>query len=237
MWLNRLSMPRLSLGSEGWLRTVFDEKFARPGLHYDFIDTTTDIRIPTVSCLARLQQRDRVLFGVGAAANLDPREALLKAMIEATHTLVWSDSQLQRSDWSFDPTFANIRDFADHVRLYCEPEMADVLKFMAASNRLVDVNEIVEVPAGSRADAIADCVGRLESRGLDPILIEVTPPEVADLGLSIVKVMVPEAVGINASHSLRLLGGDRLYETPRVLGYTPHRTREEDLNPAPHPFP
>jgi ribosomal protein S12 methylthiotransferase accessory factor len=68
-------------------------------------------------------------------------------------------------------------------------------------------------------------------------MIDMTPPHVADTGLAVIKVFVPELVGINGDHRYRFLGGDRLYELPKILGFTTSPTTEESLNPTPHPFP
>jgi len=237
MWLNRLSMPRLAIGEAGPLSETFGRRFNKPGIEYHFVDLTNDIGIPVVSCLVRMRHTAGVLAGVGAAANLDPEEALLKAMVEATHTLVWCDAQISRGEWTFDPTFSNIRDFADHVRLYCEPQMQPELDFMISSQSLSGVSDLASRASGNAKEDLDTCLRLLERRGLEAILVDATPQDVADAGLSIVKVAVPEAVAVNGQHRLRFLGGNRLYETPRVLGYSAARTCERDLNTAPHPFP
>lgn len=237
MWLNRLSMPRLRIDETGWLRDIFEEKLRRPGAEYHFIDLTTDIGVPVVCCLARMKYRDRMLVGVGAAANLSPCQALLKAAIEACHTMVWADNLMSRDEWVFDPGFSNIQDFPDHVRLYCEPRMQPELDFMTGSETVSRVGDLPDQSTGSAPQEIEICLRALERQGLDAVLIDMTPTDVAEAGLFVMKVVVPEAVSINSDHRYRMLGGDRLYETPRRLGYTSARVKEEELNPIPHPFP
>jgi ribosomal protein S12 methylthiotransferase accessory factor len=237
VWLNRLSMPKLALDPSSWLGRVFDEKLAKPGIEYHFIDMTTDIAIPVACCVGKMKHGDKILTGVGAAANLDPSKALFKAMVEAGHTLIWADNMMSRDDWVLDPSFSNIRDFTDHVRLFCEPRMQPELDFLIASESVTDVSRLEDRSSDSLVRDIETCLRLLESRGLDAIMIDMTPSYVADAGLSVIKVFVPEAVGINGDHRYRFLGGDRLYEIPMFLRYTPARTTEAGLNPTPHPFP
>jgi ribosomal protein S12 methylthiotransferase accessory factor len=237
MWLNRLSMPRLRIEETGWMRELFEEKLDKPGLEYHFINLTTDIGIPVVGCLARMKYWDKLLVGVGAAANLSPSRAFLKAAVEASHTLVWADSMMSHGEWVFDPGFCNILDFPDHVRLYCEPQMQPELDFMIRSKEVSRLSDLPDRSAGSAAQEIEICLDALERQGLDAILVDLTPSEVAEAGLAVIKVIVPEAIGVNGDHRYRPLGGERIYETPRRLGYTHARIKEDELNPAPHPFP
>ncbi|MCI0391365.1 MAG: YcaO-like family protein [Acidobacteria bacterium] len=237
MWLNRLSMPTLRIDETGWLRELFEEKLEKPGFEYHFIDLTTDIGVPVVGCLARGRYRDKMIVGVGASANLSPSLALLKAAVEAGHTLVWADNMMSRGEWVFDPGYSNIPDFADHVRLYCEPQMQPELDFIIRSEKVSRVSDLPDRSTGSAAQEIEICLEALERQGLDAIQVDLTPPEVAEAGLAVIKVIVPEAIGVNGDHRYRPLGGERIYETPRRLGYTHARIKEEELNPAPHPFP
>ena len=236
-WLNRLTMPRLRIDESSWLRGVFDEKLNKPGIEYNFIDMTTDIGVPVACCVGKMRHGEKILTGVGAASNLDPTKALFKATVEAGHTLIWADNMMDRDDFAFDPTYANIRDFADHVRLFCEPHMHAELDFLLASPEVTELSSLADQSSDSMTRDIETCLHSLERQGLDAFMIDMTPPHVADAGLWVIKVLVPELVGINGDHRYRFLGGDRLYEIPKILGYTTERTTEESLNPTPHPFP
>lgn len=237
MWLNRLRRPRVTIDDAGALQEVFARQLNKPGIEYQFIDLTMDIDVPVIACLARMPYGDKMLTGVGSAANLDPAEALLKAAVEAAHTLIWAECLINRTDWVFDPSFANILDFPDHVRLYCEPRMQSELAFMTASKEVRRLSEVPNRATGSIAGDLAQSLAALDRQRLEAIAVDLTPDEVADLGLSVIKVMVPEAVTVNGDHAYRFLGGERLYETPVRLGYRASRIEEAALNPAPHPFP
>ncbi len=83
--------------------------------------------------------------------------------------------------------------------------------------------------------------GRLSAReairaaGLDGAWIDVTTPDVEQLGFKVVRTVIPGCQPLDNDHVHRYLGGRRLRSVPIALGYP-------DLpvgayNPNPHPFP
>ena len=76
---------------------------------------------------------------------------------------------------------------------------------------------------------------RLETQGLEAYSVDVTTPDVASVGLSVVRVVVPGLYG-NAPAAFPPLGGRRLYEDPVRLGWVPRPIEEDDivLEPIPH---
>lgn len=81
------------------------------------------------------------------------------------------------------------------------------------------------------------CVAMVAAKGYDVIAVEVTTPDIADLGFSVVRVIVPGLHPLDMNHNYRYLGGERLYQAPVSMGLLKKRKTEEELNPIPHPFP
>jgi ribosomal protein S12 methylthiotransferase accessory factor len=79
-------------------------------------------------------------------------------------------------------------------------------------------------------------VERVRRAGLDVIACDLTTPDVAELGLSVVRVVVPGLHPLFMGHSNRVLGGTRLYAVPSRLGLRGLAPGQAD-NPYPHPFP
>jgi ribosomal protein S12 methylthiotransferase accessory factor len=67
------------------------------------------------------------------------------------------------------------------------------------------------------------------------VTVDVTPPDIRDLGFTVVKTLVPGLVDLNPEHLLPPKGNRRLYEVPERLGYG--RRSEDVLYDVPHPFP
>jgi ribosomal protein S12 methylthiotransferase accessory factor len=80
-------------------------------------------------------------------------------------------------------------------------------------------------------------VRRVEAAGSTLYAVDVTSPDVRDLGLVVVKTIAPELCALDVPHAARFLGGRRLYEAPVQLGLRDTPLAESDVNPAPHPFP
>jgi ribosomal protein S12 methylthiotransferase accessory factor len=68
-------------------------------------------------------------------------------------------------------------------------------------------------------------------------VVELTSPEMRELGFRVVKVLVPGLQPIDFGTQWPHLGGRRLYEAPARAGYLQSRTQPRDLNVFPHPFP
>ena len=74
-------------------------------------------------------------------------------------------------------------------------------------------------------------------RGLSAYAVDVTSPDVRDLGLSVARVIAPELCALDVSHRARFLGGSRLLTAAHEIGLARSPLDVADLNPLPHPFP
>jgi len=65
---------------------------------------------------------------------------------------------------------------------------------------------------------------------------DLTSPEIAELGITVVRAIIPGFHPLVFGHALRARGGSRLWRVPQALGY-PGITPATGDNPVPHPFP
>jgi ribosomal protein S12 methylthiotransferase accessory factor len=79
-------------------------------------------------------------------------------------------------------------------------------------------------------------VERLSRCGYQVIVVNCSVPMVRDLGLHVVKVLIPGLQPLHAGHHYAALGGERLYQVPRLMGLAPSDRCRGELNPWPHPF-
>ena len=77
---------------------------------------------------------------------------------------------------------------------------------------------------------------RVAALGHRILLADLTTEDVRQLGLCVVRVVIPGFHPLFMGHRFRALGGRRLWEVPQRLGYK-GITPETGDNPAPHPFP
>jgi ribosomal protein S12 methylthiotransferase accessory factor len=68
------------------------------------------------------------------------------------------------------------------------------------------------------------------------LLADLTTEDVRPLGLTVVRAVIPGFHPLCMGHTIRPLGGKRLWEVPRRLGYG-GVTRDQGDNPTPQPNP
>lgn len=72
--------------------------------------------------------------------------------------------------------------------------------------------------------------------GSDLIYSNLTPPDMEKLGLYTARVIIPDFQPIHFGWKNIRMGGDRLYELPRKLGFRATRVPIEELHTFPHPL-
>jgi ribosomal protein S12 methylthiotransferase accessory factor len=68
-------------------------------------------------------------------------------------------------------------------------------------------------------------------------VVDLTPPEIGELGLRAVKVLVPGAYPMNFDSRWPHFGGGRLRQVPVGVGLRDDPLPISQLNRVPHPFP
>ena len=235
-WYNWLPAPVFDLRSvtSPELRQTLDRYHSAPVRLY-CADITTDVGIPAVLAVMTGQPPWPAAV-VATAAGLDVEAAAAHALYElaANHLSVrWQLEQGRHAP-------ANLADIAgpeDHGLLYTNPELLPYLAPVLQPRGLVRFQDVsVRAPADVKA-CIELCVQRLAQQDLEVIVVELTTPDVAELGFRVVKVLIPGMQPLDFGLEYLHLGGRRIYEVPRRLGYRSRNTEPQELNLFPHPFP
>lgn len=237
-WYARLSLPVLDLAGESQLERFLGQYVQPTGLRVSAVDLSVFHEIPTVLALVRGTREGDVALAVGAAAGARASDACTKAFGEAFACRAWARLLLASDPRRrFEPDFADVADFEDHVRLYAMHEQAGRADFLDRSRelrRLADAPELPGQTAIARLEAVTD---RLARAGIVAYAADVTAPDVRAAGLHVVRVLVPELCQLDLFHRGRFLGGRRLYEEAWRLGLRTRPLAPHELNPDPHPFP
>jgi ribosomal protein S12 methylthiotransferase accessory factor len=228
-------LPLLDWRSDGALAAYHDRYLAPSGATLSAVDLSDVHGIPVVLAVVRGNPGALV---VGACASCDVRTAWLGAVTEAYAVRKAArETVLAEPVNPFVPPFAGIRDFQDHVRVYAYAENADRAAFLDASPVSRQPHEVPRVPGGDALARVDALVARLASHGIDTYAVDVTAPDVRELGVHVMRVVAPRLLPLDVRHDARFLGGKRLYTEPERLGYASRRLTFADLNPDPHPFP
>ena len=235
-WYNKLRTPTLDLSSlpDGSVRTILARISGR-GVQLLAKDITTDIGIPTVMLLGRLvSETGSPIALCGFRAELDLYAALLGAAQELDHLLAMSARSLQhRGPHVPDPT-AEPRDIWDFATYYCHRDRIGLLDFMGEGPIRPAPDK--PSPSGTHADAVDQIVTRLVAAGYDPVAVDITPIDVAECGVSVVRTVVAGLQPVSFHRTFRHLGGRRVFQAPVRMGLSERPLLEDELNPDPIPL-
>src|SRR5918998_946524 len=237
MWMNQLPCPGLNTASGLWLPKVLQERFAPSNLGFYINDISTDIPVPVIFGLLIDERNEGMAVAVGASANLDAEGAALKALLEAAQGRLWLKSMKRSGTRVYREDFTDVEYFEDHVRLFGSLNSIPYVNFLTQRSVDKDIHSVRTLQVVDTAQDLERCVNVLAAKGFDVIVVNLTQPDIEDLGFFVVKVLVPGLVDINPNHNLPHLGGKRLYTVPRMLGYRDRTIREHEMTSIPHPFP
>jgi ribosomal protein S12 methylthiotransferase accessory factor len=235
-WLQRLTPCAIDLHSSPELERTFRERFARPHLEYSLLQLPSDIEISCVLCVLVDRSVRPPRVSTGGAASLEPREAVLKALVEAVQTRQWAKFLGQQPHpLVVEPDYSNNDDFEKHVFLYAYADMLESVGFLREPTDSVELGDLPRVDVEDAGECLAEARARVEAVGAEVMVVDLTTDDVRDCGYRVVKVLVPSAQQLEGDHNHRLLGSPRLFDVPRRIGQG-DRTYAM-LNPAPHPYP
>ena len=236
-WRNRLNVPRVDINSSPLVRRIYEEKLKREYLEYSLFNMTTDLNIPAILCMIVDNSRQPPIICFGGAANLSPEKAALKALVEAVQTREWAKFMgNQPRPMIIESDYSNIDDFEKHVFLYAYGNMLHAVSFLRESLQVVPFSALPDHAMGDTGKELRFALAALEAQGYEAFAVDLTTPDVAESGFSVVKVLIPLLHPMEGDHTHPYLGGRRLYEVPRKLGY-PVEHNFESLNRDPHPYP
>jgi len=239
MWLNRLAMPVVDI-NDGEIAAgrLFRERFALSHIKYCVCDITSDIGIPTFYTLAIGDSTLGKLVCVGSATRLEAQVAVQKTLVETAQARPYLRYVLRKNgDWKCGDAFTNVQSFDDHARLYSSmPELISKVQFVEQPPAR-SLGTLSNRSTGTITGDIEVCVNALASKGFDVLVVDLTTRDIGELGFRVARVLIPGLQPLHGDHRFRFLGGKRLYQVPKILGYAEECTTEEQLWPWPHPFP
>jgi ribosomal protein S12 methylthiotransferase accessory factor len=236
-WHNRLSLPLLDWANDDYIVRLDRRYFAPSGLRYSAVDLSVFLDVPTVLGVVRGPPGCLGALGVGAASAPRLADAWRKALAEAFSVRRWvADRALEEPEHLGRPA-GTIQTFDDHTLYYADEARARRASFLDASVERRAVAEVEPLEGDDVLELIEALCARLVARGAEAYAVDVTSPDVAAAGLSVVHVLVPTLCQLDVVDGARFLGGRRLYEAAFEAGLVPRRLEPRDLNPDPHPFP
>jgi ribosomal protein S12 methylthiotransferase accessory factor len=229
VWSNRLSLPLIDPGAEPG-----GEVFERAGLRFAGVDLSSVHRVPTVLGVVRAPKGVPGALGIGAAAAPTAARAWWKALAEAFSARA-AGVKLSLLDPGGDDR--PVITFEEHIRRYADHRHAGATTFLDASPVRMPIDAVPSLAGRDPDEWLVALCRRIDAAGASAYAVDVTAPDVAELGLAVIRVVAPELCALDTAHDARFLGGKRLYQAAVRLGLRAGPIGEDDLNPHPHPFP
>lgn len=218
-WYNMIPRPGVDLDRiQDPMIAQFVDTFDAIGRKVWALDLTSDLGVPVFAAFSSNKSggADRPIFGLGA--HLDPRTAFTRALSEMTQSLAILD--FTPEFLAADERLSEHRRFTEETKLEEQPHLLP-----AAGCPPKDLANYADMSSDDLLDDVNLCVDILNERGLDVLIKDQTR---ADLGLTVVKVIVP-----GLRHFWARYAPGRLYDVPVSIGWLSKPTAEEDLNPMP----
>jgi ribosomal protein S12 methylthiotransferase accessory factor len=223
-WLHGLSPKHLMLP------TYLSDRIVHLGADVHVLDLTPLYSPwPVVAVCGTLPWRGRPRIGLGAACRPTFGAAIEKAFLEWSQATVFVGVQMAFNRLPTYESASQVTTFEDHALYYsAHPnEWTKVPLLNSTIQHGVPHQELRALGAQQRID---EAVVKLKVHNLSVLAVDVTLPEVRDLGVHVARVLVPGLVSVNPDHRWPYLGGSASMS----------RLRFPNLDPIvsfPSPFP
>jgi ribosomal protein S12 methylthiotransferase accessory factor len=236
-WKCRLSLPLLDWSDDDAVTALDRRFFAATGLRVSVLDAGCFLGVPVAISVLHGPEGSGAALAVGAAAAATIGDAWLKAVAESFGVYRWLRQRAfeERDRVVIEPDA--IESFDDHMRFYADDERARLAAFLDRSAERRPTAAVPPLEGSTPRAQIAALVSRLARHAGSAYAVDVTAPDVHELGLSVARVVAPELCALDVSHRARYLGGRRLRTAAHEAGLVDAPVPLDGLNPWPHPFP
>lgn len=236
VWANRLSLPRLTWRDDPTIRALEEQLFAPTGLRYTAIDTSAFFGVPATIGVVHGAEGDRAAIGIGAGCAPTIVDAWRIGLAEAFAVHRWLRGLLAGAPPVIERV-EDVRSLEDHTLFHGTPDRADGLAFLWASADERSTTDVLDLPGATPGELVAEIVRRLGVRGVSAYAVDVTSPDVEELGLKVARVVAPKLCALDVHGAGPYRGGERLYRAAFEAGLVDAPLTFDDLNPLPHPYP
>ncbi len=199
----------------------------REDVEMSIIDISTDTDVPCI--LTMIREKNGKGVASGASCNVSYKIALEKSVLECWHTYNWL---IDLNRWTKSAEKEEISEFIDHVSHYLEPSRQGAVDFLMSPTDMIPRDAALSVEALSVRQELTLLIGRLHKLGYTSYFVDVTAPDVAELGWTVVRAIVPGLQPMSAGVGFEHRDTRRLQKFADWKGFT-----FDQINEDPHPFP
>ncbi|NBB83125.1 MAG: hypothetical protein GVY28_06930 [Alphaproteobacteria bacterium] len=236
-WQARMARPRIDRETLSPANRALLTHLESTGATVTLFDVTMDNGLPAVMVVQTHDAPTMPAITFACSAALEAEEAVRKAMEEATHTARWMFYIKHRNGW-LNPgdDCANVDGQERHLQFWATHDRRALADWVFSNDTVVPFDSLPSPGTGDPAADLDLVVDRIAATGHRPLAVDITPVDVAQAGLTVVRALVPGYHPLIMGYPIRAKGGRRLWSVPQALGYPGIDPATGD-NPLPHPFP
>jgi len=236
-WLNRLPSPKISIEYlSNKLKKLLKGAEKRYNVNILINDQTSDFKIPTVSVL--LQSHNPPYFTFGSATNFSIELAITKALQES----ILIREELKNFK-KLNIKYKNLNDIQtlyQHAEFYATKNKIKAFDFLSKSPCLTNLEEKKYKNIESKYNTIVKQLTFLQNfckkNKKDIFFIDFSNQIIKEIGLHVVRVIIPGLYSLNSEYNGRYLSNKRLYSLPLKLGLKCYNLDKNNINSYPHPI-
>jgi ribosomal protein S12 methylthiotransferase accessory factor len=235
-WLHRLPVPEIDVsalrGHAGRIARVY----RRNGVEVRAFALATELPVHVVMAVLLDTTGAGPSVVVGLGCSLAEDDAVLRALCEASQSHPGLVGRCAETKGAPNLRgYEDVRTLDEHAAFFFPLERRAELAF------LLDPPQRAQPKAAAangvaRANRLRFVLDALERAGYDPAYVDVTTPDLAGYPIHVVRALAPGLQPIDFGFGQERLGGARLFDVPRRLGYGDAVRTEAQINRCPHPL-
>ncbi|MBI4134507.1 MAG: YcaO-like family protein [Candidatus Sungbacteria bacterium] len=237
-WLNNKAPPRIdaSATANHDLKKLL-EASEREGLAVTFLDTTSDLGIPSVACATVTENKDEPHIVYGGGCDFNAEAALLRALEECLGVRYWVKRYAPA--YHLPPDYVPFRTTgivqANRLGFWKHFRGPGALTFFSGPQISLTEFQKRARKFASKREELRGLVRIFKARGseYEIFFYRAEHPALTRLGYESSRVIIPALVPLYLREEHATLGAKRLQDAPFRMGFQPSRAP----NPLPHPFP
>jgi ribosomal protein S12 methylthiotransferase accessory factor len=236
-WMNKLPVPEVTFSASDELAYSIRSHYARYGTEIRVFNISTDLPVYAMMGVALDKTGTGPAVVTGLGCHLNPSVALTKAVLEVCQVHPGEVQRYHREPPAMRlKSYEDVHTLEDHSAFLSIPERLGEFSFLLGNGRRQSLSELKDNSQGSVEADLDFCVSHLVEAGCRVLYADLTTPDVVDYGLSVVRTFATGLQPMHFGYGEERLGGKRLFEIARILGYATETRGESELNPCPHPL-
>lgn len=230
LWLAQLPLPRIDIPQPYPPALADNHRMLDQSLVKQiFFDATSDLKVPTVYSLQLVENHPKLSQYVNCATGFDPATLVAKTIREAAP----ARPVLQQQS-NMPQNVDDYRALSDGANMLGLPEWRKAFDFLMKSPNSISLADMLAPDLPRPVDCIGYILEQLEAQGMEAVICDLTTDELREMGIWVVRAVIPGLMPMSVVQKARFLGTPRLYDYPRRAGFK--AISEADINPLPQPF-